>query len=954
MFDHVFPYIYVEELRPIVHQILLNFGPDIPEQILSKLKSDQVFENLPTKVKIHVWESDPDYFFIHLDKILQEYDPFYADIFEESPFKAPLIFDMTSDLTNLDIFTTNFRRSNKLLDFLVCDVFQYSHENLFPKFLQYCRNKFIHILQKGKSNEPLLQPTEGNDTRTKKPRKKRDFSVINKNQEFLSCLGRIRYDTIMYAHDKQITQLQKVDASVHRFCWWMDAWLRTVITGMLSFFNVNSTFDLNKRKQNSMIASQEPSPKPSEGNVITTDKSTQAERTSSLNVSDMVDVRRMNELIQNLSQIHVMKKNEDATVGDRIWLDLQMIMCNYLHSNAVLLQIYYLLELTEPGINAESLASVLSSIPVYNRKKNEELYTATVTVTSGTKSSQRSGKIKVKIVGNKSKKLTLMPTSFLNDAESVQLSNCLEFLSRLFLLKYNTSNYQALLNNISSVEPIVDEIGLTMLDLFIQNDVFPFIQQLIAARVSDSDYQTEYRKSIQQLLSKALRGSNPIVILYRKLVCLTLLRIFQNVRILTSFSTEEEQRSHSAIEEEVIAQTRKFHFLLQCLFFEEVILQESSGQEDKSKTTSPDLSISNLGLYLIKHDASILHTLLSDCERLVPHLQNFQEFHESSVKSFSCSANCILAVLQLVCGKLAIAYLNKLKSNQEDSHRQSIIKNREYIELNLSQVMFKFATVSHDLAVSGHFLEREQLRKLSTTQEKSQTEQERLKKSAATLMAHALSELTRSILQFFSKASESLSERVRDMMRQTQDVLQAPIQIQEPIKKGRATSERKQRVYLPQVPSTPTTPYGYPPSTYGRGYYPPSRSYSQPLYGQYPYPPRGRSYGRRGYRGGYGRGYYNTYRGGYYRGYIPNYNYGASPSDGYHSPPGSYYPPQQYQSPPRAYPPYTYQALSPEQRVSPSYHTYTQEASPQQPPTQEDSNNNSNNNNNTQSMDETA
>ncbi len=555
LLEQVFPYIHIEELRSIVHELLsVTNCCNLPNAIQDRLKQSDIFVHLPVQVKVQLWQNDATLFHSYLDQLLREYDATYDDQFELPSFKLPLICDMTSDYTNLDLYTNNFRRVNKLVGSLVGDVLQLSPKHLFPSFLRYCRKKFVeqvtsgmtmmtstttntattttssgasskqnskHHNMNGTNSVESIDDNNNNNDNKKKSKQTMGLKTsklassgsshhrphhhshhIHLNH-LIRSLGELRYDVLMTAHDKKITQIHNNDLSVHKFCWLIDAWLRTSSSQLLLFFNENSTFDLYRRKSSASStssgnavssssgeSSQAPltplSAKPpsidslshhmtgsaaasssttatisssaSSSSIATPSSSSFSSSSAAdklfdvrqhqvLNVPEMVDVRRMNEFISHFAQMTTSysrgmisstttttatspmssgggssnsKRNSesaDVTSLSNTWLDIQMIMCSSLHSSAVVQQLYYMLELTEPGTFQPSLFEVLSSAPIFDKKRHEPIYTSQIVVTPGPRNTVRSARMKVKILGGTSKRLVPAPSTFLSETD---------------------------------------------------------------------------------------------------------------------------------------------------------------------------------------------------------------------------------------------------------------------------------------------------------------------------------------------------------------------------------------------------------------------------------------------------------------------------------------------------------------------------------------------------------
>ncbi|KAL9647174.1 hypothetical protein ABK040_004890 [Willaertia magna] len=190
LLEQVFPYIGFDELRPIAYALLKRM-PQIPNKFLIQLTNPEIFKNLPIEVKRQVWVNDENLFIKHISSLLKKYDTpqlykyDYLNVIKIDPKKKR---EKNQTLSNM----INILGKNVLL---------------YHRVLNYCRNQFI---QSGA----------------------RHFCTF-------------RYDLLMSLHDNQIQQLHQMDYC-HYFCWWLDAWIRTVHANLLNYVNTMQTDDICK------------------------------------------------------------------------------------------------------------------------------------------------------------------------------------------------------------------------------------------------------------------------------------------------------------------------------------------------------------------------------------------------------------------------------------------------------------------------------------------------------------------------------------------------------------------------------------------------------------------------------------------------------------------------------------------------------------------------------------
>ena len=343
LLEQTFPYIGFEELRPIVYSLLKRM-PKIPVKFLQQLQANnEIFKNLPIEVKRQVWVNDENLFIKHISTLLKKYD-------------TPQIYK--ADLLSVHKVDPKKKREKNQTLISMINILG-KNIVLYHRVLSYCRDQ---LLATGS----------------------RHFCTF-------------RYDLLMALHDNQVQQLHQMDMC-HYFCWWLDAWVRTVHAHLLTFANTEHTEDVRSvltytknpsaqsnngggssgknvkktkkgAKAKTKVKKEEASSSDSMQNTdsIRTDSKQQivlsgVESGDTLTLKDFFDLRRMKELG------HFFEKYSDSEV----WGDVAVICRSPYISNTLLQQIFYLLEFIysqNPNMPNEPLDKVLQILPVKQKNK---------------------------------------------------------------------------------------------------------------------------------------------------------------------------------------------------------------------------------------------------------------------------------------------------------------------------------------------------------------------------------------------------------------------------------------------------------------------------------------------------------------------------------------------------------------------------------------------------------
>ncbi|KAF0981047.1 hypothetical protein FDP41_012835 [Naegleria fowleri] len=356
LLEQIFPYIGFEELRPIVYTLLKRME-QIPVTFLQQLQANtEIFKNLPIEVKRQVWVNDENLFIKHISTLLKKYD-------------VPQIH-RTDLLSGYKIDPKKKREKNQTLTSMINILGK--DPILYHRVLGYCRSQLL---------------TTGS----------RHFCTF-------------RYDLLMALHDNQVQQLHQMDMC-HYFCWWLDAWIRTVHANLLNYVFVEHSEDIRNNLTYSKLTptlgtsgssgsltsatastATKTTKKPKKGgktgkakikkeepenppvgqqatDVLKTDSKQQIVvagiDSENLTLKDFFDIRRMKELRHFF---------DNVSPESEVWGDIAVICRSPFISNTLLQQIFYLLEFIysqHPNMPSETLDRVLLSIPIKQKNKRK-------------------------------------------------------------------------------------------------------------------------------------------------------------------------------------------------------------------------------------------------------------------------------------------------------------------------------------------------------------------------------------------------------------------------------------------------------------------------------------------------------------------------------------------------------------------------------------------------------